>query len=116
MPMKLARSSNPPKKEPSEARARRKGGVGGGIPPRPSRSEAPPSWYQDIKAKQFSIPFKKKFGRAGVKKLKENCFVLLAEFRRAEMRSGVIRAIFVQKRFELRSVIATMKIKIIYGE
>jgi len=31
------------------------------IPPRPSRSEAfPPSWYQDIKAKQFSIPFKKK--------------------------------------------------------
>ena len=26
----------------------------------PSRSEAfPPSWYQDIKAKQFSIPFKK---------------------------------------------------------
>jgi hypothetical protein len=35
-------------------------GLGGGIPPRPSRSEAfPPSWYQDIKAKQFSIPFKK---------------------------------------------------------
>ena len=32
---------NPPKKSPSEARARRKGGVGG-IPPRPSRSEAPP--------------------------------------------------------------------------
>ena len=26
----------------------------------PSRSEAfPPSWHQDIKAKQFSIPFKK---------------------------------------------------------
>ncbi len=39
--MKLARTPNPPKKEPSEARARRKGGVGG-IPPRLSRSEAPP--------------------------------------------------------------------------
>jgi len=36
------------------------GGWGGGIPPRSSRSEAfPPSWHQDIKAKQFSIPFKK---------------------------------------------------------
>jgi len=45
--------------------------------------------------------------RAGVKKLKENCFALLAEVRRAETRSGVIRAIFVQKRFELRSAIAT---------
>jgi len=57
--MILARTPNPPKKEQLEARARRKGGVGG-IPPRPSRSEAfPPSWYQDIKAKQFSIPFKK---------------------------------------------------------
>ena len=33
--MILARSPNPPKKRPSEARARRKGGVGG-IPPRPS--------------------------------------------------------------------------------
>jgi len=49
----------------------------------------------------------RKIWRAGVKKLKENCFALLAEFRRAETRSGVIRAIFVQKRFELRSVIAT---------
>jgi len=36
-------------------------GLGGGIPPRPSRSKAfPPSRnWRDIKAKQFSIPFKK---------------------------------------------------------
>jgi len=49
----------------------------------------------------------RKIWRAGVKKLKENCFALLAEFRRAETRSGAIRAFFVQKRFELRSAIAT---------
>jgi len=66
----------------------------------------PPSWYQDIKAKQFSIPFKKR-SRAKYKKLKENCFALLAEVRRAETRSGIIRAIFVRNRFELRSAIAT---------
>jgi hypothetical protein len=47
--------------------------------------------------------------RAGVKKLKENCFALLAEVRRAETRSGVNQAFFVQKRFELRSAIATKK-------
>jgi hypothetical protein len=46
------------------------------------------------------------FQRAGVKKLKENCFALLAEVRRAETRSGAIRAFFAQNRFELRSVIA----------
>jgi hypothetical protein len=39
--MILARTPNLPKKEPAEARVRRKGGVGG-IPPHPSRSEAPP--------------------------------------------------------------------------
>lgn len=49
----------------------------------------------------------RKIWRAGDKKLKENCFALLAEFRRAETRSGAIRAFSVQKRFELRSVIAT---------
>jgi hypothetical protein len=49
----------------------------------------------------------RKIWRAGVKKLKENCFALLAEFRRAETRSEAIRAFSVQKRFELRSVIAT---------
>ena len=49
----------------------------------------------------------RKIWRAGVKKLKENYFALLAEVRRAETRSGAIQAFFVQKRFELRSVIAT---------
>ena len=39
--------------------------------------------------------------------MKENCFALLAEFRRAETRSGANRAFFVQNRFELRSTIAT---------
>ena len=39
--------------------------------------------------------------------MKENCFALLAEVRRAETRSEAIQAFFVQKRFELRSVIAT---------
>jgi hypothetical protein len=50
----------------------------------------------------------RKIWRAGVKKLKENCFALLAEFRRAETRSEVSRAFSVQKRFELRSAIATI--------
>jgi len=50
----------------------------------------------------------RKIWRAGVKKLKENCFALLAEFRRAETRSGANQAFFVQKRFELRSAIATL--------
>ncbi|PWB38522.1 MAG: hypothetical protein C3F02_03290, partial [Parcubacteria group bacterium] len=36
------RTPIPPKKEPSEARARRKGGVGG-IPPRPSVGAPPPA-------------------------------------------------------------------------
>ena len=51
----------------------------------------------------------RKIWRAGVKKLKENCFALLAEFRRAETRSGANRAFSVQKRFELRSAIATLE-------
>jgi len=37
----------------------------------------PPSWHQDIKTKQFSIPFKRKIWRTDDKKLKENCFALL---------------------------------------
>ena len=49
----------------------------------------------------------RKIWRAGVKKLKENCFALLAEVRRAETRSGANQTFFVQSRFELRSVIAT---------
>ena len=39
--------------------------------------------------------------------MKENCFALLAEVRRAETRSGANQAFFARKRFELRSVIAT---------
>jgi len=35
---------------------------------------------------------------------------LLAEVRRAETRSGANQAFFVQKRFELRSAIATKKL------
>ena len=52
----------------------------------------------------------RKIWRAGDKKLKENCFALLAEVRRAETRSEAIQAFFVQKRFELRSVIATRRL------
>ena len=51
----------------------------------------------------------RKIWRAGVKKLKENCFALLAEFRRAETQGGFLpftAEIVAQKRFELRSVIA----------
>ena len=51
----------------------------------------------------------RKIWRAGDKKLKENCFALLAEVRRAETRSGANQAFFARKRFELRSVIATTK-------
>ena len=54
----------------------------------------------------------RKIWRAGVKKLKENCFALLAEYRRAETLDGFLpfRAeIVAQKRFELRSVIATIQ-------
>lgn len=39
----------------------------------------------------------RKIWRAGVKKLKEHCFALLVEFRRAETRSGAIRAFSFQK-------------------
>jgi len=61
-------------------------------------------------AKQNNFQFLlRKIWRAGDKKLKENCFALLAEFRRAETRSGAIPAFSVQKRFELRSVIATIQ-------
>ena len=62
--MKLAQPQIPPKKRIVPARAWRKGGLGG-IPPRPSRSEAFPPFgiKPNIKAKQFSNPFKKK-GRA----------------------------------------------------
>jgi len=65
---------------------------------------------QTSKQNNFQILLKEKGSRAKYKRLKENCFALLAEFRRAETRSEIIRAFFVQKRFALRSVIAMAKI------
>jgi len=85
--MKLARPPIPSKKRAVRARAWRKEGVGGRpqhqskaqcgvkIPPRPSRSEAfPPSWYQDIKAKQFSNPFKRKRVARQIQKIERKLF------------------------------------------
>jgi len=59
------------------------------------------------KQNNFQFLLEKRIWLAGVKKLKENCFALLAEVWRAETRSGAIPAFFAQNRFELRSVIAT---------
>ena len=70
----------------------------------------PPSWYQDIKAKQFSILFKRKRVARKIKELKRKLFC----FARRSSAGGnagagfqIIRAIFARKRFELRSAIAT---------
>jgi len=62
---------------------------------------------QTSKQNDFQFLLKEKFGRAGVKKLKENCFALLAEVRRAETRSRANQAFFARNRFALRSVIAS---------
>ena len=70
----------------------------------------PPSWYQDIKAKQFSIPFKKNLA-GGRKKIERKLFCFA---RRVSVGGNagagfqIIRAIFARKRFELRSAIATI--------
>jgi hypothetical protein len=100
---------------PKSKKGKPKGGAE--FPPRPSFpprqknkiSTAKRFRCLDIKtAKQNNFQFLlRKIWRAGVKKLKENCFALLAEVRRAETRSGANQAFFVQNRFELRSVIAT---------
>ncbi|MBU3999773.1 hypothetical protein KKG29_01165 [Patescibacteria group bacterium] len=86
-------------------------GGGWGEEFRHARAEAKRFRRLGIKtSKQNNFQFLlRKIWRAGVKKLKENCFALLAEVRRAETRSGAIQAFFVQKRFELRSAIATGK-------
>ena len=69
----------------------------------------PPSWYQDIKAKQFSNPFKRKRVARKIKELKRKLFC----FARRSSAGGnagagfqIIRAISARKRFELRSAIA----------
>jgi hypothetical protein len=74
----------------------------------PSRS------WRDIKAKQVSIPFKRKKGARKIKELKRK---LLCFARRVSAGGNagagfqIIRAIFARKRFELRSAIATIENK-----
>jgi len=48
----------------------------GGIPPRPSRSEAPPprALSAEAEAEKFSFPFRRKNRRAQNKKCRENFF------------------------------------------
>lgn len=65
------------------------------------------------KAKQFSIPFKRKRGARKIQKIERKLFC----FARRVSAGGnagagfqIIRAIFARKRFELRSVIATKSI------
>ena len=81
------------------------------LPPRPKNKIGVAKRFRRLgikTSKQNNFQFLlRKIWRAGDKKLKENCFALLAEVRRAETRSEAIQAFFVQKRFELRSVIAT---------
>ncbi len=101
-----ASNSAEKKSSPSEGVAE---GGGWGEEFRHARAIAKRFRRLDIKtSKQNNFQFLlRKIWRADDKKLKENCFALLAEFRRAETRSGAIRAFSVQKRFELRSAIAT---------
>ena len=68
----------------------------------------------NIKAKQFSIPFKRKKVARKIKELKRKLFC----FARRSSAGGnagagfqIIRAIFARKRFELRSAIATRLLK-----
>ena len=103
-----ASNSAEKKSSPSEGVAE---GGGWGEEFRHARAIAKRFRRLDIKtSKQNNFQFLlRKIWRADDKKLKENCFALLAEFRRAETRSGAIRAFSVQKRFELRSAIATKR-------
>ena len=45
---------------------------------------SPMSWYQDIKTKHFSIPFRRKGGRAPNLEKEKNVLLCTAELRRAE--------------------------------
>ncbi len=105
-------SNSAEKKQSERGRGGRRGLGGGGIPPRPSRSEAFPPFgiKPNIKAKQLSIPFKRKRVARKIKELKRKLFC----FARRSSAGGnagagfqIIRAIFARKRFELRSAIAT---------
>ena len=106
----IGTASNSAEKKGSPSEGVAEGG-GWGEEFRHARAEAKrfrrPAVGGTSKQNNFQFLLKEKFGRAGVKKLKENCFALLAEVRRAETRSGANRAFFVQNRFELRSAIAT---------
>ena len=70
--MKLAQPQIPPKKRTVPARAWRKGGLGG-IPPRPSQSEAPPpcSFRAEPRKKVFFSFSKKKSGARKLKNVKK---------------------------------------------
>ena len=106
----IGTASNSAEKKGSPSEGVAEGG-GWGEEFRHARAEAKrfrrPAVGGTSKQNNFQFLLKEKFGRAGVKKLKEKCFALLAEVRRAETRSGANRAFFVQNRFELRSAIAT---------
>ena len=64
---------SPPKKSPSEARARRKGGVGG-IPPRPEPKRSPAALLVQSRTpkKSFVFLLEEKIGRAQNKKCEQN--------------------------------------------
>jgi len=64
----------------------------------------------NIKAKQFSIPFKRKRVARKIKELKRKLFCFARRVSaggNARVGFQIIRAIFARKRFELRSAIAT---------
>src|SRR3989338_8963215 len=99
-------------------RAKREGGWGEGIFARLFCAVGTVGWEAfppfgikpNIKAKQFSIPFKRKRVARKIKELKRKLFC----FARRVSAGGnagagfqIIRAIVARKRFELRSVIAT---------
>ena len=75
----------------------------------------PLSRYQDIKAKQFLNPFKRKRVARKIQKLKRKLFCFARRSSagvNAGAGFGIIRAIFARNRFELRSAIATNILKI----